>query len=282
MGDHIDKEKQPAQTTDQARKAPAPTTKDDHSPAAAKAASNNDLRRRSQEHASKRTYESVQNGLSLLAKAMHAAPQELGDAQAKEDRERNNSNEIDDVERIVHAISSDATNLNSLLGMTDNAVTMAPEVKKVWGAWSLCQGPIARALKWAHHDDHAISLSIGTIDEAVKAMIQKLEADPKHFPADLHAPEGKKAAMDETAFAGELQTARMLLESYVAGNGEDGRRLVAITQLLGAKGNASDAFKHHHDKVRLLANKIDASRDDGKYPRLAEAWRNLDDGLTRK
>lgn len=276
-----DKEKKPATVTDMTKKAPALTSEADHSPNAARAASNLDLGKLAHQNASRATFDSVQSGLSLLAKEMHRAPAELAEAKTTIDVEHNDSNGIDKVLLIAHKISSEAANLKSLYAKSDLPATMGPEVKKLSGAWSMCKGSLEKALIWTGSSEANASKSVDFIDADVNAIISTLGTDAKHLAADLHEPQGEMNAMDDAAFAADLKAARTALESYVAGNEQDGDRLVTLCQHIGVKGNYDDVATKHPQRphqVSALREKVDTAmqRDKAhKKERLAPALGNL-------
>lgn len=203
------------------------------------------------EHDAKR----ARSGLLLLAKEMHLARAELTKAQTN-DPEHNNANGMATIERIVHMISADALDLNSTLRMADNASTMGPEVKTVWGAWLVCKRDVEDALRWDHTNGGTGQTSANDIETTVKAMITAIGARPEDLGQTRAEPEGDAKKMSDTAFADELVAANAALDSVAAGNSADDRRLKALAQHIAVKRDYSAGFQRHRNEVVALAKRL--------------------------
>lgn len=207
------------------------------------------------EAAASKSYDSVQDGLQLLAKEMHLACPYLKEQQV-DDLERNNQPQVEHIERILRMISADATNLSLTLHKIQYAGTMAPDVSTVAGAWTVCRHDLEAAHAWYKANGGSAITGLSEVERSIKDMITTVHGDPNTFKEDRAEPQGNPKEMSDHVFDDQLDAANKSVDALVAGSKDEDERLAAIVRHIGVKGQYSEAFKRHRSKVVKLKQRL--------------------------
>ncbi|HEY0252035.1 MAG TPA: hypothetical protein VGC41_10935 [Kofleriaceae bacterium] len=294
MGDFRELEEQQAERTKHVRK--DVDTESEHDGSRSRTHSNASLRRVADaggkkadptalhEKSSRKTYDSVKDGMILLAKEMHVAMPALDEAQ-RDDPEHNNAIGLGSIEQLFHILSADTANLKAMLATVapSEISTLGTEIKTLWGAWFLCSGHLNRALSWYRTQQGGQQMSISNIEDDIKAMIAKFGTTPADLGQIRKEPEGDSGEMANAQISEEIGAANAALDSMQAGNAGDGARAKSAIQHLGVRAGYSRAIGQHKKELVALQARVEGLRaKDPSNKDLSDAAFHLAVALKKK